>query len=915
MRKFFAIFLAALMILSFVSVSNASDTTLLPKDVSEKAESGVALSSDNISGWDEDGYIGFSDVDFTGAKSIRIKARINYMRGDNGEAFGVYIDDPIKGECIGYIIVNEQRDDFTYYGVNITGITGKHNLYLKQNYTHTNYLQVAEVVISGDEWVDPKAVTPVPDSNIKDTYSDTWVAVDNVGRRLADFEETGPVKEGKHDVLIFYHDWHIHETEAVNAMDVINAYPEAKDNYYHEAWPSTGPLYWGEPVYGYYTGMDYWHYRKSAELMASAGIDAVYIDYTNSDAAYIKALDVMMRAYHDAREDGVDVPKIGGYLQMGGTPENKLRMLKALYFNLYQNEYYKDLWYLLDGKPLVIQGAHEEIIKAINSEDSEEEKLVNTMLEFFTFRATGGEDRDYPGRDNINWHWLVPYPQPAFGTTESGRVEMVNLGMAINRSYIGEVSGYWIFSGKYAKTKNYTEAFGDDYRPEAVHEGYFFREQASRVLDLDPEHVMVDGWNEWNTARSEELYGYKNVFIDLYDNAGSRDFEPHKGELKDDYYMLLTDFIRKYKGVRPVPTASGDKTIDINGDISQWGDVAPEFINHFGNYERDEVGYKKYKSDEFHHYTTEVVNSIASAKVAKDSENFYFYVKCEENVKEHENGFMNIYINADRNKATGWEGYDYAINVNGKGVVSAFNSNEYALTDIGTAGVNISGNALTLKLERGLISETDKADFEFKITDNIMPEVDLMLFYTEGNSAPVGRFNYLYTEIPQTALTNEERSALSDTTVLKAGSAKMIVDGGKMYVYDKDIRVTAFAENNTVYVPMNALEDIMGYGETKVTYDYIKNVVYIKTHELTGREITDYQWAYAYLDTNEARVDGMITALSNPVKAVNGIIYVPVSLLSECFGWDVVSLGDGAYAISQRTADADTAKTVLGHLN
>ena len=914
MKKAISFILAIILALSSLMTAFAGDITLLTKDSSELSESGVIISDGTFKNWDEDGFVGFKDVDFTGAKSVRIKARINYMRGDNGEAFGVYIDDPVKGKCLGYIVVNEQRDDFTYYGVNIPEVTGKHNLYIKQNYTHTNYLQVSEVIVSGEAWTDPKAVTPVPDSEIIDTYSDTWVAVDNVGRRLADFEEVGEVKDGKHDVLMFYHDWHIHETEAITAMEVINANPDAKNDYYHSAWPSSGPLYWGEPIYGYYTGMDYWHYRKAAELMASAGVDAVYIDYTNSDAGYIKALDVMMRAYHDAREDGVDVPKIGGYLHMGGTPENKLRLLKALYFNLYYNEYYKDLWYYLDGKPLVIQNGSEEILKAVNSEDTEEVKLAEYMLDFFTFRETGGEDRDYPGRDNTYWHWLVPYPQPAFGTTESGRVEMVNLGMAINRSYINEVSTYWIFSGKYAKTKNYTEAFGDDYRPEAVHEGNFFREQASRVLALDPEHVFVDGWNEWNTARSTELYGYKNVFIDLYDNAGSRDFEPHKGELKDDYYMLLCDFIRKYKGVRPAPLASVAKTIDISGEISQWDSVEPRFINHFGDYERDADGYKKYKSDEYHHYTTEVVNSIAASKVARDGEFFYFLAECENDIKEGEN-FMNLYINVDRNKATGWEGYDYAVNVNGKGVISAFNSNEFTLTDIGVAEINISGKYLTVKIPRALINEAGIADFEFKWTDNIEANGDLMLFYTEGNSAPVGRFNYLYTEIPQTALTKDEREALSDTTVLKAGSAKMIANGGKMYVYDKDIRVSAFEDGNTIYVPVTALDDIMGYGETKVTYDAGKNILIIKTHELTEREITDYQWAYTTLGTLDARVDGALTSISAPVKAVNGIIYVPVSFLSECFGWDVQPLGEGTYAISQRTAEVNTAKAVLTHFN
>ena len=143
----------------------------------------------------------------------------------------------------------------------------------------------------------------------------------------------------------------------------------------------------------------------------------------------------------------------------------------------------------------------------------------------------------------------------------------------------------------------------------------------------------------------------------------------------------------------------------------------------------------------------------------------------------------------------------------------------------------------------------------------------------------------------------------------------MIANGGKMYVHDKDIRVSTFEEGNTIYVPVTALEDIMGYGETKVTYDSAKNILIIKTHELTGREITDFQWAYTTLGTLEARVDGVVTTLSAPVKAIDGIIYVPVSLLSECFGWEVISVDNGAYAISQRTAEVTTAKAVLHHFN
>jgi hypothetical protein len=107
----------------------------------------------------------------------------------------------------------------------------------------------------------------------------------------------------------------------------------------------------------------------------------------------------------------------------------------------------------------------------------------------------------------------------------------------------------------------------------------------------------------------------------------------------------------------------------------------------------------------------------------------------------------------------------------------------------------------------------------------------------------------------------------------------------------------------------------MGYGETKITYDYLLNMLYIKTHELTNREITDFQWINTVLGSKEAFVDGKETALSAPTMVNNGIIYIPVSVLSECFGWSVNPIGDGVYVLSQREAEVEAAKAVLHHFN
>ena len=911
MRKVISAFLALTMCAGLFAVSvGASGKTLTASDIKEKSNTGVSVQSDRVKGFNDGGYIGFGEVDFTGVKSVRLKLSQAYMIEENGEAFRLYIDDPLKGKCIGYVIINEQtQEPGKYYGTNIEGVTGIHKFYIKQNYSHSNYLTLYDVVLSDEEWVDPKAVTPVSDDKIIDNYADTWTATNAYGLRLADYEETGGVKAGNHEVGMFYHDWHLHNTKAYIASEIIAKHPEAKDDYNHSAWPTNGPAWWDEPVYGFYDDTDYWHYRKSAELMADAGVDVVFLDYTNGDSIYVKGLDVMMRAYHDAREDGVNVPTISGYLQMGSTLPNRWRMLKAIYFNLCYNEYYKDLWYYWDGKPLMIQNGYAENVKAANADDAEEVALANELVNFFTFRETGNRWKG-DTTQNKYWHWLVNYPQPEWGYTENSRTECVNLGMAINESYLYKETRVGVFSEEYTKGKSYTEAFGEDYRPEAVHEGYFFREQASRVLEIDPEFCFIDGWNEYNTARGRDYYGVPNAFIDLYDDEKSRDFEPTKGEVKDDYYNILVDFIRKYKGVRPAPVASAETAININGGADQWANVLPEYINDYGAYERDALGYKDYDTGENYVYKTEVVNSISRAKVARDADNLYFYAVCESDINMRDNNSMNLYLNTDRNYPTGWEGYDYVVS-NGK--VYKFADGSFDKTEVGTAEYAVSGKTITVKIPKALIGYN--TELEFKWTDNIDAKGDLMLLYTEGNAAPVGRFNYLYTEKEQTALSQADRANLTDVSVVKAGAKKMVVNGGKMNVYDKDTRVTAFEANGTIYLPMSAVEEILGNGKSKVYYDSLRNKLHIKNHRLTEDEKIDMHWSVNVFESLEMKVDGKLSYTANPATVVNGVIYIPATMLETAFGWRVTSLGNGAYAIGSGDFVMSAINAAVSHIN
>lgn len=150
------------------------------------------------------------------------------------------------------------------------------------------------------------------------------------------------------------------------------------------------------------------------------------------------------------------------------------------------------------------------------------------------------------------------------------------------------------------------------------------------------------------------------------------------------------------------------KTIDINSDVSGWDSVGPEFLNNSQNYERDADGMGKSReivgnAFERWHYKTTVNNAIISAKATFDNNNIYFLVKTEEPIKTGNDNWMHLFINTDRNHTTGWEGYDYAVNVGGAGAVSSYNGDGRSSA---TQKYAVSGNALQLEIPRSLIGVT-----------------------------------------------------------------------------------------------------------------------------------------------------------------------------------------------------------------
>ena len=200
--------------------------------------------------------------------------------------------------------------------------------------------------------------------------------------------------------------------------------------------------------------------------------------------------------------------------------------------------------------------------------------------------------------------------------------------------------------------------------------GYNVQEQFERALTIDPPFIFITGWNEWVCGRYEkspfdpdnEVSYYPQAhFPDQYTQEYSRDIEPMEGGHTDNYYYQMVANIRRYKGVRSPEPASATKTIAISGQFDQWDNVGPEYRDAIGD-----TAHRNHRGYGTTYYTnTTGRNDLTAMKVARDSANIYFYAETAATLTPHTDPYwMLLFIDSDQNHATGWEGYDYVVNLN-----------------------------------------------------------------------------------------------------------------------------------------------------------------------------------------------------------------------------------------------------------
>jgi len=374
-----------------------------------------------------------------------------------------------------------------------------------------------------------------------------------------------------------------------------------------------------------------------------------------------------------------------------------------------------------------------------------EQAKVDEVQAFFTFRP-GQPDYVNGPANNSQWGWLEVYPQHGFVSKENGGYEQVPVGVAQNASDAsgGHASG---FNSDDTYGRSFTKAHGQDSREEAYLYGLNFQEQWNRAIDINPDFIFVTGWNEWTAGRWFDWNVKPFAFVDEYSAEKSRDIEPAKswGDKGDLYYLQLISNIRKYKGTDKEVAATGPVQIDLD-NLSGFKNVQPEFLSYKGNtIHRNHAG----QGTELFYNNSTGRNDIVKAKVAYDQDNIFFYVETAEALTpKSDEKWMRLFIDIDRKKTTGWEGYDFLINRNSPGDSACVEKSEntWQWTKIGSAKYVIEDSVLVLKIARSLLDVSDDSslDFEFKWSDNMQDDGNIMDFYVNGDVAPSGRFNYHY---------------------------------------------------------------------------------------------------------------------------------------------------------------------------
>lgn len=604
-------------------------------------------------------------------------------------------------------------------------------------------------VASSEEKISPYKEYTGPYSETDGTYG----GVDDLGRVLSDDTTVGQPRKDRY-VGIFYFLWQgEHGTGGpYDNTKIVEGNPDAVKS--EEAWLASGGggvgehHFWGEPLFGYYTSKDIWVMRKHCQMLTDAGVDYICFDTTNA-FTYSDRVKELIAVWYEYLEQGYDVPKLVFYTNSySGATMTKIyneiyadAELKAKYPRI------EELWFNWDGKPLIIG-------------DKTDTELSAEAAAYFRIKANQWPN-EAKKADGFPWMEFTRLLKMSAVYGLDDRREVMNVSIAQHNATIRFSSTAWY--GGTDRTRSFIGNKNSTKEGAYLH-GYNFAKQWDYAISKDPEMVFVTGWNEWVAQRQPSFGDEAIVFVDCADYNTSRDAEPMRGYFGDNYYMQLIDYIRQYKGTAPRVYVGEDISVDIKGGFEQWD--AEAVTARYTDYKNDTAKRDAKGFGGISYVNTSGRNDIISAKAARDTDKLYFYVETAEAITPYTDGnWMTLFLSTGRDE--GWHGYDYAVNLVSpespdKAWLCRLNAEGDCDEKLCLADMRVEGNKLMLAVPRVAVGLTDELFcLEFKWADNYV-KGDIWSFYTEGDAAPYGRLNYVFSNRTANELYSEESAKANE---------------------------------------------------------------------------------------------------------------------------------------------------------
>jgi hypothetical protein len=554
-------------------------------------------------------------------------------------------------------------------------------------------------------------------AQFRDMRSDAWVATDGLGRAVYQGKDVAYPRPDRTVGIFYFLANHVPNGPIYDNTKIIAANPTN---------PQYGPYgaahWWGEPWLGYYQSNDPTVIRKHMEMLSNAGVDVIVFDNTNGPT-YPDVYLPLCQILETMRGQGIRTPQIAFFTGHGAW--------KTLEHDFYSRGLYRNLWFQWKGKPLMM--VHLENGDTLPTGFRDEFSIRESWA--WTPSAWFGDGRD-------KWPWLDNYPQNYGWHEDPKKPEEVAVTVGQHAtSSIGRSSDHQ------------HEPPVDDLRlTSKTPDGVCFAQQFERALKIDPEFIFITGWNEWTATRfRQEQPGIMagkpepaggSFFVDEYNAEFSRDIEPAKGLLQDDYYYQMVSFIRRYKGARQDPPVS-QKHIEISGSFNAWRSVQPVYLDATGDpVSRDNPGWGAER------YTNRTGrNDIVEARVAYDHRNLYFYVKTAQPLTNSKDAsWMLLFLNVGGGYSKGWLGYDFVADRAVGAKTTSLERNESGIYRWQLAThlrYRKNGSELMVEIPRSAVHlPASGGVIDFKWADNIQQTGDPSDFSLNGDSAPDDRFNY-----------------------------------------------------------------------------------------------------------------------------------------------------------------------------